>query len=76
MLELLEADILPSLLRMYFNVDDPGARSLVKMIRSLWKTSLGQLQEVINEIIHPVAYCVVLEEEATRIATRVTNTIL
>ena len=71
MLEVLEKDMLPAILRMYFNQEDKQARALVRMMRMLWKTSLRKLKEVIMEIIDPVAYCVVLEQECRKIANKV-----
>jgi len=67
-LEILETDLVPALLKLYFNPEDQGARSFVRILRKLWKSLLENLSSAVLDIVDPTAYCVILVEEATKIA--------
>ena len=67
-LETLEIDLVPAVLQLYFNPDDPGAKSFVKMLRNLWKSLTEELSSLILSIVDPAAYSVILLEEMTKLA--------
>ena len=70
-LELLETELVPALLQLFFNPGDPGARALVRILRQLWKSLLENLSSAVLDIVDPTAYCVILFEEVTKIAKQV-----
>ena len=70
-LELLETDLVPALLQLYYNPEDTGARAFVRILRQLWKSLLENLSSAVLDIVDPTAYCVILVEEATKIAKQV-----
>ena len=65
--EILETDLVPSILQMYFNPDDAGCKAFVKILRQLWKSLLEELSSVILSIVDPTAYCVILLQEMTEL---------
>ena len=70
-LELLETDLVPALLQLYYNPEDSGAKSFVKILRTLWKSLLENLSAAILDIVDPTAYCVILAEEVANIGKKV-----
>jgi len=69
-LEMLERDLVPALLQLYYNPEDQGARALVRILRQLWKSLLENLSSAVLDIVDPTAYCVILVEEVTQIAKK------
>ena len=70
LLETLEADLVPAVLQLYYNPEDEGARSFVKVVRRTWKCVLEDLSSVVRSIVDPTAYCVILLQEMTAAARR------
>jgi hypothetical protein len=39
-LEILEKELVPTCLRLYYNINDHGARSYLRTLRSFWKSGM------------------------------------
>ena len=73
MLEMLETDLVPAILQLYFSPTDPGAKAFVKTIRQMWKSLTEELASVILSIVDPTAFSVILLQEMTSIAKAFRN---
>ena len=71
LVQLLEKELVPACLKVYFNPDDTGARSYLKTLRQHWKNELDMLEAYILDIVDPTAFCIIVEAEARRIASQV-----
>ena len=68
LLEILEIELVPGLLKLYFNPNNFGAKSFVNNIMKTWKILLRDLSSVMLSIVDPTAYCVILLQEISSIA--------
>ena len=71
LLQILEKELVPACLKVYFNPEDTGARTFLKTLRQHWKNELDMLEAYILDIVDPTAFCVIVEAEARRIAAQV-----
>ena len=71
LIQILEKELVPACLKVYFNPEDTGARSYLKTLRQHWKSELDMLETYILDIVDPTAFCVIVEAEARRIAAQV-----
>lgn len=69
--QILEKELVPASLKLYFSPDDIGARSQLRTLRQLWRTELETIETCILDIVDPTAFCVIVEAEARRIASAV-----
>ena len=72
-LELLETELVPCILQLYFNPTSSGAKSSVKIIRSLWKSLLDELSTIILSIVDPTAYSIIVLQEMTNTIKKLIN---
>ncbi len=67
--QLLEKELVPACLKVYFNPGDVGARTHLRTLRALWKAELDCIESCVLDIVDPTAFCVVVEAVARRIAS-------
>ena len=68
LLECLEAELVPSVLQLYFSPASRGARSALAVIRQSWRGLLEQIQGLVTSIVDPTAFCVILLQELESLA--------
>ena len=71
LVQMLEKELVPACLKLYFNPTDVGARSYLKTLRQLWKQELDMMESFILGMVDPCAFCIIVEAEARRIAGKV-----
>ena len=71
LVQMLEKELVPGILKLYFNPTDVGARSYLKTLRQLWRQELDLMETFILDIVDPTAFCIIVEAEARRIASKV-----
>lgn len=69
--QILEKELVPACLKLYFSPDDIGARAQLKRLRQLWRHEVETIESCILDIVDPTAFCVIVEAEARRIAAAV-----
>jgi len=69
--QILEKELVPACLKLYFSHDDIGAKIQLRNLRSLWRTEIESIEANILDIVDPTAFCVIVEAEARRIASAV-----
>ena len=68
LLECLEAELVPSVLQLYFSPGSRGARATVAVIRQSWRGLLEQIQGLVTSIVDPTAFCVILLQSLESLA--------
>eukprot|EP00093_Oithona_nana_P006301 06301.XXX_51601_49546_1 [CDS] Oithona nana genome sequencing. len=71
LVQMLEKELVPACLKLYFNPTDVGARSYLKTLRQLWRQELDMMESFILGMVDPCAFCIIVEAEARRIAGKV-----
>lgn len=69
--QLLEKELVPACLKLYFSPGDVGARAHLRTLRHRWRVELDTIESCVLEIVDPTAFCVIVEAEARRIASSV-----
>ena len=69
--QILEKELVPACLKLYFSHDDFGAKIQLRNLRSLWRTEVESIEANILDIVDPTAFCVIVEAEARRVASAV-----
>ena len=69
--QILEKELVPACLKLYFSHDDIGAKIQLRNLRSLWRTEIESIEAKILDIVDPTAFCIIVEAEARRIASAV-----
>ena len=69
--QILEKELVPACLKLYFSHDDIGARIQLRNLRNLWRAEVEAIEASILDIVDPTAFCVIVESEARRIASAV-----
>ena len=70
-LEILEKEMVPACHRLYYNVNDFGAKSHLRTLRTFWKSEFDSLEASILEIVDATALCAVIDEEARATASEI-----
>ena len=70
-LEVLEPELVPCLLSLYLQPEDPGARAAVRLLRGVWRRLVEELAGLVQQLVDPTAYCVVLAEEAESLGLQI-----
>ena len=68
LLDCLEAELVPSVLQVYFSPASRGARAALGLVRQSWRGVLDQVAALVTSIVDPTAYCVILLEALDRLA--------
>ena len=71
LVQMLEKELVPACLKLYFNPTDVGAKSYLKTLRQLWRQELDMMESFILGMVDPCAFCIIVEAEARRIAGKV-----
>ena len=70
-LEILEKEIVPTVLRLYYNSKDAGAKAYLRTIRNFWKAEFDSLEASILDIVDATALCAVIDEEVRTMASEI-----
>jgi len=63
--------MVPACHRLYYNVNDFGAKSHLRTLRTFWKSEFDSLEASILEIVDATALCAVIDEEARVTASEI-----
>ena len=70
-LEILEKEMVPTCLRLYYNAKDSGAKSYLRTLRNFWKSEFDALEASILDIVDATALCAVIDEEVRTTASEI-----
>jgi hypothetical protein len=70
-LEILEKELVPTVLRLHYNFKDAGAKAYLRTIRNFWKSEFDLLEASILDIVDATALCAVIDDEVRTTAAEI-----